>query len=114
MYINTLDHISVFQDLRRSDQVYVVMKYSPRCPLCLDKMWDLYKWLATSKVENIWLLNTLQYPEIKIEIVASTWLEHHTPQLIVLQDKKIIAHRDENDIDIGELEKKLGEVLIGH
>ena len=109
MYINTLDNIDTFQNLRNSDQLYVVMKYSPRCGLCLRKMWDLYIRMARSKVENIRFLDVVAYPEVKEELVRLTWVEHHSPQLVMIQNKKIIRHRDETDIDIQEMSEVLRE-----
>ena len=113
MYINHFTDQAQFEKLWKSDQVFVIVKYSPRCPLCLDKMWDLYKRMASSKAENIYQLDVVAQPDIKTYITGQIGIEHRTPQLIMIHDKKIILQQSENDIDIDQFSKILVETMLG-
>ena len=68
--------------------------------------------MSKSKVQNVWQLNTLDFPEIKEHLTDRTAIVHKSPQLLLLQQKKIVRYRDENDISIDELAESLHNILF--
>jgi len=69
--------------------------------------------MSTSKVENIRFVDILNVLEVKLHIANSLSLKDKSPQIIIIQNKEIVRHRSETDINIKEISEVLVEKMLG-
>lgn len=86
---------------------FVIFKHSTRCTIStivLNKFTAKYK---DTKVAQILLLDLIAYRDLSNEISALFEVEHQSPQVIVVKNKKVVFHGSHYEINELDLETVL-------
>jgi len=91
-----------FDNLFESQSVFAVFKHSTRCSVSST---------AKNRIEKEWrhqfpayYLDLLRHRDVSNYIAERTGIEHQSPQLIVVEDKKVIYDASHSFIFVNEIE----------
>lgn len=111
--INWIPLIEVTQleeAMQQSEQHLVgILKHSTRCGISkmvlrqFENSYDLPKEAPV----DLYFLDLLSYRDISNEIAKRFNVRHESPQLILLQQKKVVHHSSHQDIDVENLKEFL-------
>jgi len=107
--LNQEEQLEEFIELSKNKPI-AMFKHSTRCALSsmaksrLERGWNM----EDSDVD-IYYLDLLNYRTISNRIASLFGVEHQSPQLIVLQDGKVLYHASHSEIEAVELKNALGK-----
>lgn len=103
--LETEAQLTEFFELSRRKPI-AIFKHSTRCSLSsmvksrLERSWDI----DDNNIE-MYYLDLLSYRNISNKIASIYNVEHQSPQLIVLNQGKVLYHKSHGDIDAGVLKQ---------
>ncbi len=98
----SLNSIEQFDELLENQEVFAVFKHSTRCPVSST---------AKNRIEKEWkhsfpiyYLDLLNHRDISNYIAEKTDVQHQSPQLIVLENKKVIYDASHSFIFVNDIQ----------
>lgn len=77
---------------------FIVFKNSITCSISWGACKEVYQAVNELWLEEIYMLEVLEYPELKYYIADQTWVQHESPQLLIFRKWQPIAHASHYDI----------------
>lgn len=103
------NQLTEFIELSKSKPI-AMFKHSTRCSLSsmvksrLERAWDI-----NGNDIEIYYLDLIQYRDVSNKIASIFNIEHQSPQLIVLDQGKVLYHASHGEIDAGVLKESIGK-----
>ena len=94
------------QALKASEtQTIMVFKHSTRCGVSRFVLRNVEGELKSvaGKIDQAYFLDLLAHRDISTAIANDTGVEHQSPQLIVMRDKKAIYHASHYEIELANI-----------
>ena len=98
---NKLENISDIDAIIDQSELntIVIFKHSTRCGISSSVLRRFEKQTKfTTDRTNFYLLNVIQYRNISNEISQQLSIHHESPQLLIIKQRKVIAHDSHYDI----------------
>ena len=101
------NQLTEFIELSKSKPI-AMFKHSTRCSLSsmvksrLERAWDI-----NGNDIEIYYLDLIQYRDVSNKIASIFNIEHQSPQLIVLDQGKVLYHASHGEIDAGVLKESI-------
>ena len=92
-------------EMESQQQLVAILKHSTRCGISrmvLRQFESSYDIPEDAEIK-LYFLDLLSHRDISNEIAARFKVRHESPQLIVLQHKKVVHHSSHQDIDVENL-----------
>jgi len=86
----------------------IIFKHSTRCGISSHALFRLEsEWNKLNKEINFYYLDLLNYRNISNEIAQKFNVTHQSPQIIIIQNKKVISHFSHQSISIDKIKKHI-------
>ncbi|WP_121667617.1 bacillithiol system redox-active protein YtxJ [Mesonia aquimarina] len=105
--INTVEKLNEI-DLVSQEKLCVIFKHSTRCGISKMALRQFEK-EAEIKEEKVvfYMLDLISYRSISQQIAEHYKVTHESPQVILIKNKKVVAHNSHSGIDATQIEKFL-------
>lgn len=106
--LTRLEQIQEIEE-QSKEQPVAVFKHSTRCGISRMVLKGLEQDLRQNIPENVklYFLDLISNREVSNEIAARFQVEHESPQLILIRDRKVLHHASHHSISAGDLEKRV-------
>lgn len=104
-----LEDIEHFDTLLASWTDFIIFKHSRRCSISWWACKELYQAIEELAIDNIYLLDVLTTIDLKYYVAEKMQIKHESPQVIIFQQGKAIAHASHRSISKG----RFAQVLQG-
>ena len=99
---NTLQEINT----ESADERVLILKYSPACSISfITKMLLEREWNDDMMNMKTYLVNVLARRELSNKIEADYKIKHETPQALIIENGKCIAHFNHGKVIFAEIKK---------
>lgn len=101
-----LDSVAQFEELMNTsvNKPFAVFKHSTRCSVSsMAKKKIEFEWTFKEDQMPIYYLDLLAHRDISNRISQDLHIEHQSPQLLVIQNKKAIYHQSHGDIEVADI-----------
>jgi bacillithiol system protein YtxJ len=96
--MQNLTTISDFDNLLQQQWDFILFKNSATCSVSWWACREVYQAIDDLDLDDVYIVEVLDSPELKYYIADKTWIQHESPQILVFKQWKVVAFANHNMI----------------